>query len=301
MRSSAVSTVIVTYQSGDYLRRCLTAVSRGHGDVTVVDTGSSDEEARLVRTEFPNVRLIERSRNDGFGSAANVGIAASDSPWILLLNPDAWPEGDAIDRLVRFAEGRPRVGAAGPLLSGPDGRPQRSTIRAPLGHAALAFWGAWPRASSWAYGLWRRATAFARARPVGTVEFLQGAVLLLRREAFEEVGGFDESFFMYGEDADLCVRLRNAGWDLALCPDARIVHVGGVSTGRNPERMRVELLRSWLRLIAKCKGMDEAERARRWLLLALRLRALALRRTGEGSAASWLASGGVRDLLTLPQ
>ena len=301
VRVSAVSIVIVAYESGEFLRRCLAAVGSGHGDVIVVDNGSSSGETRLVCSEFPTVRLIERSSNEGFGTAANVGIAASEAPWILLLNPDAWPQGDAIDRLVRFAKRRPRVGAAGPLLSGLDGRPQRSAIRPPLGPAALALWAASPRAVSGAYGLWRSATAFARRRPVRTVEFLQGAVLLLRREAFDEVRGFDESFFMYGEDADLCARLRDAQWEVVLCPDARFVHVGGGSTGRNPERMRIELLRSWLRLIAKRKGMEEAERARRWLLLALRLRALALRGTRERAAAGWLASGGVGDLLTLPR
>jgi GT2 family glycosyltransferase len=114
--------------------------------------------------------------------------------------------------------------------------------------------------------------------------------VLLRRSAFEQVGGFDESFFMYGEDADLCARLRDAGWTVELCPGATFVHVGGGSSRGEGTRLRVELLRSWLRLIAKRDGIARAERARRWLRPALRL-------AGERDAAAWAASGPVGDLL----
>ena len=128
-------------------------------------------------------------------------------------------------------------------------------------------------------------------------EFLQGAALLLRRDAFEQVGGFDESFFMYGEDADLCARLRAAGWSVGLRPDARFVHVGGGSMREDSERMQLELLRSWLRLIVKLKGLDEAERSRRWLVRALRVRSLPSRGTRARDVISWLASGQAGDLL----
>ena len=110
------------------------------------------------------MRLIERlPRNAGFGSAANVGVAATTGRWVLLLNPDAWPIGDGVEQLVEFAAARPRLGAAGPLLFGAEGEPQRSTIRPPLGPAPLALWAAFPRAVSAAYGVWRRATDAARA------------------------------------------------------------------------------------------------------------------------------------------
>ena len=138
------------------------------------------------------------------------------------------------------------------------------------------------------YGVWRG----GRQTPHGG-EFLQASALLVRREAFEEVGGFDEQFFMYGEDADLCARLRDAGWGVAVCGEARFVHIGGGSTGAEGERMAIELLRSWLRLIAKRKSLRQADRARRWLRVALLLR----RR--EPAAAAWLGSGRAADLLDL--
>ena len=295
-----VSTVIVAFQSGEFLRRCLTAVASGSGEVVVVDNGSPDLEATLVREEFPLVRLIERSTNAGFAKAANAGIAATGARWVLLLNPDAWPIDDGVERLVDFVEGEPGVGAAGPLLFDEQGRAQRSTIRPPLSPATLALWAALPEVVSHAYGLWRRATGGLRRERVRQEEFLQGAVMLLRRDAFDRIGGFDESFFMYGEDADLCARLRAAGWRVELCPAARFVHVGGGSTRGQDDRMRIELLRSWLRLIAKLDSLDEAERARRWLRHAMRVRALATRRRRDRSVASWLGSGTVGDLLGLP-
>jgi N-acetylglucosaminyl-diphospho-decaprenol L-rhamnosyltransferase len=282
-----LSIVIVAYQSGEFLRQCLAAAADCAGELVVVDNGSPHGETETICAAFSNVRLIELDRNEGFGSAGNAGVAATAGRWILLLNPDAWPTGNAVERLVRFAEEEPGLGAVGPLLFDPDGRPQRSTIRPPLSPAALALWAAFPRAVSRAYGVWRGP---ARHTP-REGEFLQASALLLRREAFEQVGGFDESFFMYGEDTDLCTRLRAADWGVAVCPDARFVHVGGGSVRDEGERMGIELLRSWLRLIAKHKSLPQAERARRWLLMALRLR----RR--EPTAAAWLASGRVADLL----
>lgn len=279
--------MIVAYQSGGYLPRCLAATADGRYEVVVVDNGSPAGETEALCAEAPRTRLIRRERNQGFGAAANVGVAATSGRWLLLLNPDAWPTGDAIDRLLRFAEEEPRLAAAGPLLFDVEGSPQRNAIRPPLSAAALAMWAAFPTGVSGLYGALRGKAPHAPREG----EFLQASALMLRREAFTQVGGFDENFFMYGEEADLCGRLTDAGWRLAVCPEASFVHVGGASTRSQAGAMRVELLRSWLRLIAKRKSLRQAERARRWLLVALRLR----RR--EPVAVAWLASGRAADLL----
>jgi N-acetylglucosaminyl-diphospho-decaprenol L-rhamnosyltransferase len=293
---ASISIVIVAYNSGELLRRCLAAIGSGHGEVVVVDNGSEDGEPDVASEA---VRVIRRSRNDGFGTAANVGVAATSGRWVLLLNPDAWPIDDGVERLLEFANSRPGLGAAGPCLFDLAGQPQRSTIRPPLGAAPLALWVAFPRAVTSLYGAWRRVTSVVRRKRVRPTEFLQGSALLVRRDAFEQVGRFDESFFMYGEDADLCARLRGAGWEVELCRSARFVHVGGGSTGSSSDRMEFELLRSWLRLIAKHKGIREAERARRWTMRAVRARALATPR--RRPIAAWLASGHARELLGLPE
>ncbi len=292
--------MIVAYNSGDCLPRCLAAVGSGHGEVVVVDNASPDNDTRRICREFAHVRLIERPHNGGFGMAANAGIASTKGRWILVLNPDAWPVDDAIARLAEFAHSRPRLGAAGPLLVDALGRDQRSTIRPPLSPAALAAWAAFPNTLSGAYGALRTRAKVLRHSAADS-EFLQGAAMLLRREAFDQVGGFDESFFMYGEDADLCARLRGAGWGVELSNPARFVHLGAGSTHAVADRMYIELLRSWLRLIAKRKGTPEAERARRWLLRALRVRALWARGPQVRMAVAWLSSGRAGDLLSTPK
>jgi N-acetylglucosaminyl-diphospho-decaprenol L-rhamnosyltransferase len=295
---ASISIVIVAYNSGEFLRRCLAALGSGHDEIVVVDNGSPEGAPELPRE---SVRLIRQARNDGFGSAANAGVAATSGRWVLLLNPDAWPIEDGLERLVECAEGRPGLGAAGPLLFDTEGQPQRSTIRPPLGPAPLALWTAFPGLVTGLYGAWRRGTGPLRRGSVRPAEFLQGAALMVRRHAFEQVGGFDERFFMYGEDADLCARLRDAGWEVQLCESARFEHVGGGSTRSDPERMRVELLRSWLRLIAKDGGIARADRARRWTLLAVRVRRLPSRSPRLRAVSAWLASGDARQLLGLPE
>jgi N-acetylglucosaminyl-diphospho-decaprenol L-rhamnosyltransferase len=287
---ASLATVIVAYNAGELLRRCLAAVANGPHEVVVVDNASPEGQTSTVCAGFERVRLIERSRNEGFAAAANAGVAATDAPWVLLLNPDAWPLGDGVAALWRCAQRDARAGAIGPLLVDEAGRPSRSTIRPPLSPGALALWAALPSPVTRAYDLWRRATRRRGADGVRPGEFLQASAVLLRREAFDAVGGFDERFFMYGEDADLCERLRAAGWELTLCPEATFVHVGGGSSSADGERMRVELLRSWLRLIAKRDGGARAEQARRWLARALRL-------TGQREAAAWAGSTSVSELL----
>jgi N-acetylglucosaminyl-diphospho-decaprenol L-rhamnosyltransferase len=236
----------------------------------VVDNASPDRQTAAVCADFPAVRLIECSRNQGFAAGANQGIAATDTPWVLLLNPDAWPLEDGVAALSRCAQRDERSAAVGPMLVDGEGRPSRSTIRPPLTPATLALWAAVPGRVSRAYDLWRRATRRGSSGVVRPSEFLQASALLVRREAFDAIGGFDTRFFMYAEDADLCERLRSAGWKLTVCPDATFVHVGGGSSSGEGSRMQIELLRSWLGLIAKRDGHVRAERARRWLVRSLR-------------------------------
>ncbi len=292
----SVAVVVVTYNASELLRRCLVEVGTRF-PVVVVNSASPADEAGLVRREFPHVELVERRDNAGFGSGANAGIAVTSTDWVLVLNPDAWPVGDALTRLADFAESRPRVAAAGPLLSRPDGSRQRSVLRAPLSPMALALWAALPEPVSGVYSLVRRLAGPRVEANVRPGEFLQGSALLLRRKAFDAMGGFDESFFMFGEDTDLCDRLRRAGWSVELCPNARFVHVGSGSTGSDPERMYRELLRSWLRLIAKRDGMPRAERSRRALVRALALRGRFFRDGRARRTAGWLAGADMPQLL----
>ena len=302
----SVSIVIVSFNAREHLERCLEAVAGGEHEVVVVDNASSDGSPALVRERFPSVRLVELEENIGFGAANNVGMEAASGSWFLLLNSDAWPVEDAIGKLAAFGEARPRAGIVGPRLRNPDGSLQRSVrghptlwriateylfLRrlAPRTHALNAFYGG----------------GFDHAS-VREVEVLKGAVLLVRREASEAVGGFDAAYFMYGEEMDLCYRVRQAGWSVVFDPDAEFVHVGGVSTGaRWGDRpafgaMRRDQLRGLLRFLAGHESPRKAEQARRLLVASFRLRALLFRgEAGDAyrATAAWLASASAGALI----
>jgi len=293
-----LSIIVVSYNAREYLERCLETV--GGYEVVVVDSGSTDGSRELVRERFPEVRLVELAANRGFGAGANEGMRVSSGRWFLLLNSDAWPVGDAIGELVAFGDRHPDIGVAGPRLLNPDGSLQRSVRGFPT---------VWRLATE--YFFLRKLAPGTRAlnafyaanfdhQKVRKAEFLMGAVLLLRREAIAQVGGFDERFFMFSEETDLCYRMRKAGWTVEFYPEAEFVHVGSASTRPEWGRMYREQLRGHLLFLAKHQSLYRAEQARKMLLQALRLRALLFR--GERArtyrqAADWLASGHARALV----
>jgi GT2 family glycosyltransferase len=290
-----IAVVVVTFDAMPWVERCLASV-RGN-EVIVVDHGSTDGTLELVHERFPEVQLVEQG-NRGMGAGNNTGMRLAQGRYALLLNSDAWAAGDAVERLAAYLDAHPRVAVAGPRLANPDGSLQRSVRGFPT--------------------LWRLATEYFFLRKLaprtdalngfygggfdydasGEVETLYGAALMVRREAADAVGLFDESFFMFSEETDWTYRLHQAGWEVAFVADAEVVHVGGASHGG---RLYVENLRGLLRFFAKHRGLREAERARRLLLTSLRLRALAFRgergrRYREG--ARFLASGDVPTLLS---
>ena len=289
------SVVVVTYNALPWLEQCLESV-RGV-ETVVVDHGSTDGTLELVRTRFPEASLVEEE-NRGLAFGWNTGIARTGGRYVLLLNSDAWLDEGALDALVAFADSHPRAAVVGPRLRFPDGRLQRSVRGEP--------------------SLWRLATEFLFVRKlaprsrllnafygggfghdeVHEAEVLMGAVWLVRRAAVDAVGPADDSFFLFSEETDWAHRFREAGWTLLFFPGAGATHVYAAS---HKGLLFVENLRGQLRFLRKHRGDAYAERARRLLLAALRLRALLFRGTRgrmyrEG--ADWLASGCVPDLLT---
>jgi N-acetylglucosaminyl-diphospho-decaprenol L-rhamnosyltransferase len=295
-----VSIIVVSYNARDHLERSLASVADGPSEVIVVDNASTDGSPELVRERFPSVRLLELPENRGFGAGNNEGMRIASGRYFLLLNSDAWPVGDAVTRLLAFMDANPGVGVAGPRLVGTDGRLQKSVrgfptvwriateyffLRklAPGSRALNAFYGA-----GFDYSERREA------------DFLMGAVLMLRRASVEQVGDFDTDFFMFSEETDLCYRMKEAGWTVEFSPEAEFVHVGGASTKPEWNRMYREQLRGHLLFLAKHESLSQAERARRMLVRALRLRGLLFRgERGETyrRAADWLASAPAKTLL----
>ena len=231
-----LAVVVVNYNAGEYLARCVASVVEAAGalavDVLVVDNASHDGSARLAVARAPQVRLIENPNNRGLSAAWNQGARSVDAPWILFLNPDAEVCRGDLDAFVSAGERRPDVAVLGPVIRNPDGTVYESgrvfpTVVQAVGHAFLGpfapdnrFTRAYRQAS------WDRTTE----REVDWVSF---AAMLIRRSAFDQVGGFDEGFWLYGEELDLCARLRDAGWKVLATPTLEVIHVGGVSTGRS--------------------------------------------------------------------
>jgi GT2 family glycosyltransferase len=294
---ASVSVVVVTYNALPWVERALESV-RGH-ETIVVDHGSTDGTLELVRERFPEGRLIEQE-NKGLGGGSNAGMRVASGDYFLLLNSDAWALEGSLERLVGFAEEHAEAAVVGPKLLNLDGTLQRSVrgfptlwrlateyffLRklAPRSRALNAFYGA----------------GFAYDEP-REAEFLMGACLLVRREAADTVGLFDEDFFMFSEETDWCYRFRQAGWKVLFTPNAEFVHVGGASTRQNWGPMFREQVRGHLRFLAKHRGLREAERARRLLLVSLRLRGVVFpgeRGRTYTEAARWLASASTPELL----
>jgi len=292
-----VSVVVVTYNALPWVERALESV-RGR-ETIVVDHGSTDGTLELVREHFPEARVIEQE-NKGLGGGSNAGMRAASGDWFLLLNSDAWAEADAVERLTAFGEANPEAAVVGPRLRYPDGRLQRSLrgfptlwrlateylfLRklAPRSRALNAFYG----------------DGFEHDRPY-EAEFLMGSVLLVRRDAADTVGLFDEDFFMFSEETDWCYRFRQAGWKVLFTPDAEFTHVGGATTTKTWGPMFREQVRGHVRFLDKHRGRREAERARRLLHVSLRLRGWLFpgdRGRTYGDTADWLAASSVEELL----
>jgi N-acetylglucosaminyl-diphospho-decaprenol L-rhamnosyltransferase len=248
-----VAAVIVNYESGSALLRCLTDVRReGLGEVVVVDNGSTDGSVDRVRREMPDVVVIDPGGNLGYGSAANRGVAATTAPYILVANPDLEVIPGAISRLAVVLDDDPNWALVGPLIRTPQGDRYPSARRFPslldaAGHAVLGIVAPNNRFTR----AYQRSDLDAAGPDVREVDWVSGACFLVRRRAFDEVGGFDESYFMYAEEVDLCWRLHRRGWRVAYDPGVEVVHAQGLSTGRRPFRMIVEHHRSLWRFACR--------------------------------------------------
>jgi N-acetylglucosaminyl-diphospho-decaprenol L-rhamnosyltransferase len=295
---SRVSAVVVTLNALPWVQRALESV-RGC-ETVVVDHGSTDGTPDLVRTRFPEAELVEQG-NRGLGAGWNTGIERTVGEYVLLLNADAWLVGDALDRLVAFADSRVDAAYVGPRLRNPDGSLQRSV---------RAFPTVWRLATE--YLFLRKLAPRSRALnafyaggfdhdEVREADWLMGACMLVRRAAVDEVGGLDERFFLFSEETDWCYRFREAGWSVVYFPGAECVHVGGAAHGG---RLFREQVRSHLLFLEKHHGDREAERARRMLRAALVLRGLVFR--GErgrmyADAARWLGTDSAAGLAAAPR
>lgn len=240
--------VVVSYNTIDELRDCLRTLSEPPGDaleVVVVDNHSDDGSADMVVQEFPHVGVIRMAENAGFGRAANAGAAEMRRDFLVTLNPDCLAPPSALATLARTLDGEPDLGFAGPRIVKASGRIDAAALRGdpdPVG--ALLYFSRitklFPRSARVnRYNLTHLDYASEQDLLAGTA-----GCLMFRAADFREVGGFDESFFMYGEDLDLCRRLRKAGHPGRYVPSAEVLHIKGSATRQRSQQMLVEFHRA---------------------------------------------------------
>ena len=255
-----VSVVIVSYNVADLLASAIDSVLADmecadiDGEVIVVDNASADGSAATVRARFPHVRLLENAENTGFGRAANQGMLAARGELIVILNPDASVEPGFFTAARDYLARQPRAGLLGPRVARPDGTAQWTCRRSYTLAAALL--------ESTPLQWWLGETPALRrfycrdldATRAATVDWVEGACLVARRAVLRAVGGFDPRFFMYFEETDWCRRIREAGWDVAYFPGARVLHHRSQSADQDPTARALNFHRSRQAFLAKERG-----------------------------------------------
>jgi len=274
-----LSAVVVSYNTRDLLLGCLGAL-RAHAGVPfeaiVVDNASADGSEAAVRERFPDARVIANTANLGFSRANNLGWRAARGELVLVLNSDCEVRPGAVAALGAVLDRRPEVAIVGPRTVSPDGRPQ------------VSFGPALTPLAEWRQGRLVRAVkrgdpaALARAGRLAEREsepdWVSGSCFLVRRRALEAVGGFDETFFLYEEDVDLCLRVRATGARVVYTPAAEVLHHLGRSMAQAPGLARIEYHRSHLRYYGKHNPPAERALLRAWL--------------AARAAWAWLRAGG---------
>lgn len=277
-----VDLVIVNYRSYEELSRCLLSLEgarRMLGRVTVVDHDSNLTAAAGISVRFPWIELIQRETNEGFATGVNLGVARGRADYVLLLNPDCVADRDTLERLVSFAHAHHDVAVVGPRILNPDGTVQGSARRFPGWSTFIAGRSSWLTRHFPGNPLsrWNLPALDETTNPV-EVDWVSGACMLLRRDAFHWVHGMDEQFFLYWEDADLCKRLGQNGWRTIYLPTASIEHACGRSSAHAYRESLAAFHASAFTLFRKHGG-----RSWQWLApvvyvaLRLRLRALLYR------------------------
>jgi GT2 family glycosyltransferase len=256
-----LSLIIVTYNCADLIGECLKSALASAGvslEVFVVDNASKDGSASVVRERFPSVGLIANDANRGFGAANNQALPMCSGRYIVLLNPDTAVGADSLHKMVRFMDGNARVGLAGPRVENPDGSRQDSVSYRYPGH--------------------RFGEADLGELP-GEIACVLGACQIVRADLFRSIGGFDEDFFLYGEDQDLCLRIRKKGFEIGFIEDAVIMHYGGHSERQTPPaevvRKKVRAERLFYRKHYSVQTLRRIQSAQRkkalWRIISLKL------------------------------
>ncbi len=276
-----LSIVIICWNDLKVIADCLRSIVQGtHSveyEIIVSDNGSTDGSVEYIRSQYPQVRIIENQANLGFARGNNAGIRASSGEYVLILNPDTIVSDGMLDRWIEFAEQRPAAGAFGCRVLNPDGSYQCSARPFPtLGRHLIA-------------ALYLRPLGYVSGRLVSDsytgwegdserlIDWQSGCCVLFRGELLRKLGGFDEQFFYHFEEVDLCLRVWKAGYQIAYAPHVTVTHLGGQSVKRFPIRFELEKCRNRYRYFYKHHGKRAARRCRQVMLTWLAVRWLGYR------------------------
>ncbi len=254
-------------------------MDRARDEILVVDHAPESAALGAIRTRFPHARILEAEENRGFGAGMNAAARLARGEYLLLLNPDTIVASDLVDTLAGWLDAHAAVGIVGPLVRTADGRIEPSARRFP--GWSTVFGGR----RSWLTRLWPGNPAARRnlltgptvADPID-VDWVSGACLMMRRDVYTTLGGFDEGFFMYWEDADLCLRARRGGWRVSYHPGASVTHLGARASAQRSREAAIAFHQSVYRYYLKHGGRGRrllapfvfaALKLRLWLTLAI--------------------------------
>jgi GT2 family glycosyltransferase len=268
-----LSIIIVSWNVRAYLAKCLDSLAESlraaplNAEIIVVDSASSDGTPDLLRQRYPQVRLLAQSENVGYTRGNNIGLAAAQGEYLLLLNPDTEVQGSALAGMVTYLREHPQVGVLGAHTLNTDGSHQSSRRRFPTLMTAL-FESTWLQP----YAPKRLLDRFyARDVPdaaIAEVDWVQGSVLLLRRAVYAQIGGLDEGYIMFSEEVDFCKRAKQAGWQVVYHGGVYVVHHGGKSTEQVSAAKHIYFQQSKVRYFRKFHGVVAAFVLRAFLIVS---------------------------------
>jgi N-acetylglucosaminyl-diphospho-decaprenol L-rhamnosyltransferase len=251
MSDGRIAVVLIALDGGEDIVSCLrSVVSESPAEIVVVDNASTDGSADRIASAFPSVRLVRNARNVGFGPAVNQGVRAAASPYVFIVNQDATVKAGSLAALEAALDAHPKAAAVGALVRNPDGTVQPTKRTFPsFGQAVLhGIVGIFRPSNPGTRGY---VHAYDDVTSDRTVDWVSGPAMALRREAFDAVGGFDEAFFFFVEDVDLCRRFRDAGWEVWFVPGAEVTHAWGGSWTRRPLKFMWMHQRNLFRYVTK--------------------------------------------------
>ncbi len=252
-----LSVIIVNWNAGDFIINCIKSIYDNTKNITfeviVVDNNSSDSSCEHIKSKFADVILIENKNNLGFARANNHGIKQSSGRCILLLNPDTVVLLDSLEKMVELMDNNKDVGGLGCKILNPDLTTHRYFRKDPsLSKEILKL--ILPER----FSLEEKRTKPGEYKNEREVQVLSGCCMMVKREVFDKIGLLDEDFFMYGEDVELCQRIRKSSWKIHYTPYAKIIHYGKKSTEQIRTQMSIEGLKSTFKLLKKNSGSFNA-------------------------------------------